>query len=133
MVTTIIVRGNVEASFSADVLSYKLTIDAKPTGVASITVTRTSSPLKGAATGTLSSGATIYYGDKLTATATASANYGSPTLSWTSTEVKGNVTISATAGTYSPPSQTECLCGETGYHWCPCAGEYGYPDDFDFN
>ena len=129
MVTTIIVRGDVAASFSADVLSYKLTIASRPTGVASITVTRTSSPLKGAATGTLSSGATIYYGDKLTASATATGSYGTPTLSWTSTEVKGNVKLVVTAGEYLGEYYCED-CGNTWsedslgsdyqYGYCPC-------------
>ena len=129
MATTITVRGNVTASFSADVLSYTLTI-SKPEGVDSITVTRTSSPLKGASTGTLSNGATIYYGDTLTASATASTNYNSPTLAWTSMTVAGNVTASATAGAYNPPQTgTQCICGEYGYHYCPCYGEYVDPDN----
>lgn len=131
MATTITVRGNVTASFSADVLSYTLTI-SKPEGVDSITVTRTSSPLKGASTGTLSNGATIYYGDTLTASATASTNYNSPTLAWTSMTVAGNVTASATAGAYNPPQTgTQCICGEYGYHYCPCYGQYGTPEDFE--
>lgn len=134
MATTITVRENVTASLTAgSVKAYTLTISSLPTGVASLTVERTSSPLKGASTGTLTNGATIYYGDTLTASATASSNYNSPSLSWTSTTVTGNVTASVTAGSYNPPvTGTPCPdCGEYGYHYCPCNGQYGYPEDFE--
>ena len=53
--------------------SFTLTISAA-TG-SSITVNRTSSPKKGASTGKLSNGATVYYSDVLTITTAASAGY----------------------------------------------------------
>lgn len=49
------------------------------TGV-SLTVKRTSSPNQRAATGTISTGNTIYYGDVITITCTASSGYTSPKL-----------------------------------------------------
>ena len=49
------------------------------TGV-SITVNRTSSPNQRAATGTISTGNTIYYGDVITITCTASSGYTTPKL-----------------------------------------------------
>lgn len=57
-----------------------------------ITVKRTSSPNGGASTGTLSSGATVYYGDKLTVTYTASTGYTISTKGTTAVTVTGNVT-----------------------------------------
>lgn len=93
------VGGNVTATITAgSVKSYTLTVSSLVAGVSSITVTRTSSPLKGASTGALSNGATIYHGDVLSATASATTGYNNPTPSWTSKTVSGNVTISATAG-----------------------------------
>ncbi len=67
----------------------------------SITVNRTSSPNKGAATGTLNSGAAIYYGDVLSITYTAATGYSISSKGITSVTVVGNVTASdiyATAG-----------------------------------
>lgn len=49
------------------------------TGV-TITVKRTSSPNQRAATGTISTGSTIYYGDVITITCTASSGYTNPKL-----------------------------------------------------
>lgn len=49
------------------------------TGV-SLTLNRTSSPNQRAATGTISTGNTIYYGDVITITCTASSGYTSPKL-----------------------------------------------------
>lgn len=81
------------------VKEFKLTISSKPNGVATHVVKRTGSTLKGASNGELANGATIYYGDQLTATATAHEAYENPTLNWTSnTKVTGNVTSTATAG-----------------------------------
>ena len=92
------ITANTTLTGSATVKSYKLTISSLPTGVASVTVSRTSSPNGGGATGALSNGATIYYGDVLSASATATTGYNNPTLNWTSKTVTGNVTSTATAG-----------------------------------
>ncbi len=63
------------------------------TGV-TISVKRTSSPNKNASTGTLSSGATVYYGDVLAITYTANAGYTISTKGATSITVTGNITSS---------------------------------------
>ncbi len=60
----------------------------------SITVKRTSSPNKGASTGNLSSGATVYYGDVLSITYTKADYYTIKTKGKTSITVTGNVTSS---------------------------------------
>lgn len=60
----------------------------------SISVSRTSSPNANAATGALSSGATVYYGDVLSVTYTASTGYSISAKGITSTTVVGNVTSS---------------------------------------
>lgn len=60
-----------------------------------ITVKRTGSPNAGAATGTLSSGATIYYGDVLSVTYTASTGYSISSTGITSVAVAGNITSSS--------------------------------------
>lgn len=72
-----------------NVHSYTLT-KSTIAGVASHTVTRTSSPDKGAATGALANGATIYYNDVLTITATAAGGYNNPTITSPVT-VTGNI------------------------------------------
>ncbi len=59
-----------------------------------ITVKRTSSPNKGAATGTISSGTAIYYGDVLSITYTKADYYTIKTSGKTSITVTGNVTAS---------------------------------------
>ena len=93
------VTGNVTTTLtSGSVKSFTLTISSKPTGVSAHTVSRTSSPLKGASTGALSSGSTIYYGDVLSASATATTGYNNPSLNWTSKTVTGALTSTATAG-----------------------------------
>lgn len=56
-----------------------------------ITVKRTSSPYQGATTGTLSSGAVIYYGDVLSVSYSANTNYNLLTKGQTSITVTGNV------------------------------------------
>lgn len=80
---------------------FSLTI-SQGTGVASVTVNRTSSPNEHASTGALWNGATIYYGDELSVSATASTGYllDDYTTSYT---VSGdiNVSISATSGYYT--------------------------------
>ena len=74
---------------------FTLTV-SKGTGVASVTVNRISSPNQHASTGTLTSGATIYYGDMLSVSATASTNYtiDSYTSSYT---VTGNIAVNISA------------------------------------
>ena len=59
-----------------------------------ITVKRTSSPNKGASTGNLSSGATVYYGDVLSITYTKADYYTITSNGKTSITVTGNVTSS---------------------------------------
>ena len=59
-----------------------------------ITVKRTSSPNAGASTGALNNGATVYYGDVLSVTYTASTGYSLGSKGSTSITVSGNVTSS---------------------------------------
>ncbi len=71
-----------------------------------ITVKRTSSPNGGAATGTLSSGAKVYYGDVLSVTYAAATGYSISKKGATSITVAGNITSSniyaaATANSYT--------------------------------
>ena len=69
-----------------------------------ITVNRTSSPNKGAATGAISSGSTVYYGDVLSITYTANTGHSISSKGATSITVVGDVTskdIYATAATNS--------------------------------
>lgn len=71
----------------------------------SITVKRTSSPNGGASIGNLSSDATVYYGDVLSITYTASTGYFISTKGSTSITVTGNVTssniyVTASANSY---------------------------------
>jgi hypothetical protein len=79
-------------TFTTPRISYKLTISSKPNGVATHTVYR-----NGVA---LSNGATIYYGETLTQSATATGDYNPPSVNWTSITVTGNVTATATAGSW---------------------------------
>lgn len=78
---------------SGGVKQFTLDITSLPTGVKSLTVTRTSSPLANAGTGTLSDGATIYYGDTLTVTATPEIGYNNPRIEETSITVKNDVQV----------------------------------------
>ena len=80
------------------VKSYTLT-KSTGTGIASHTVSRTRSPYQGASTGSLNNGATIYYGDELTHSATASSGYKDPVVQWSvgGTPVKQSTTSKATA------------------------------------
>ena len=77
------------------VTSYKLTTSAGDGS--SITVNRTSSPLGGAATGTITSGATIYLNDVLKITFTASSGYnlGTHTVNGTSFTSGNTHTVTA--------------------------------------
>lgn len=71
-----------------------------------ISVKRTSSPNANAGTGALSSGATVYYGDVLSVTYTASTGYSISSKGVTSTTVVGNVTSSSIYATASLNSYT---------------------------
>ena len=86
------------------VKQYTLTISVTNSGYASsYSVSRTSSPYEGAATGTLSNNATIYYGDVLTGSSTAKSQssttwgeYGTvtaPTVTSTGDATSGNITV----------------------------------------
>lgn len=72
----------------------------------SITVKRTSSPNAGASTGTISSGTTVYYGDVLSITYTASTGYSITSKGSTSITVSGNVTSSNIYASASPNNYT---------------------------
>ena len=90
--------------------AYTLTI-SKGTGVENVTVTKTSGY---GATGALNSGATIYKGDVLTVSATASSGY---TLdSYTpSITVNSNVTVNVTATAETPaPDDVTTFAGGAG-------------------
>lgn len=68
------VTGNVSyASYNGTVKSFQLTVSAA--AGTTVTVNRTSSPKAGAATGNLSSGATVYYSDVLTITVSAAVGW----------------------------------------------------------
>lgn len=71
-----------------------------------ISVNRTSSPNANASTGALSSGATVYYGDVLSVTYTASTGYSISSKGITSTTVVGNVTSSSIYASASLNSYT---------------------------
>lgn len=86
--------------------AYTLTI-SKGTGVASVSVTRTSGY---GATGTLTSGATVYDGDVLSVSATASSGYTLDSYTETVT-VSGNVTITVTATADSTGGDTPTTGG----------------------
>lgn len=105
--TSITVTGNVTSSdiyTSATVNSYKVSWNTG-TGYA-IAVKRTSSPLKGASTGALNNGATIYYGDVLSVTYTASTGYSVTGHGKTSVTVTGNVDSSYIWATATPNEYT---------------------------
>lgn len=96
---------------------FTLTV-SQGTGVASVTVNRTSSPNQHASTGALTSGATIYYGDVLSVSATASTDYtiNPYTSSYTVTD---NVTVSISAQpkkqfAYAPVISGDCSYDEQG-------------------
>lgn len=101
------VEGNVSLGCNGgSVKAFTLTKSSLPTGVSAHTVTRTSSPLAGAHTGALSNGATIYYGDVLTQSATAATGYNNPSVNWSSVTVTGNVTATVTAGSVAAQWRT---------------------------
>jgi hypothetical protein len=87
--------------------AYTLTI-SKGTGVGSVTVTKTSGY---GATGTLTSGATVYEGDVLSVSATAATGYTLNSYTETVT-VSGNVTVSVTATANSSGGDTPTMDGD---------------------
>ncbi len=104
---SVTVSGALSVAAAAQVLSYTLAVSAG-TG-SSVTVQRTASPKQGAATGTLSNGAAVYYGDKLTISFAASTGYELKTrtvndaafTSGQSHTVTGAVSVKAAAGVKS--------------------------------
>ena len=87
---------------SAVVKRYKLTISATNGSYGTYSVSRTSSPYQGAATGALSNGDTIFYGDVLKGTSSAKAasydnwninSVPAPTFTTTGDATSGNLTI----------------------------------------
>lgn len=105
--TSITVTGNVTSSdiyCTAAVNQYTATW-SDGTGY-TITVKRTSSPLKGASTGALSNGEVVYYGDVLSVTYTASTGYTISSKGSTSITVTGNVTSSDIYATATVNSYT---------------------------
>ena len=87
---------------SAWVKPYTLSV-SKGTGVASITVSRTSSLEPTASTGLISAGDTIFYGDVLSVSATADTGYllDSYATSYTVSDNNTEVSVSATPGYYT--------------------------------
>lgn len=78
---------------------------SKGTGVSSVTVTRTSAEEPSASTGELSDGATIYYNDKLSVSATASNGYKIVSGTGSKT-VTGDTSCSVTAEPSLPVAPT---------------------------
>lgn len=105
---------------------FTLTI-SQGTGVASVTVNRTSSPNQHASTGALSSGATIYYGDVLSVSATASTDYtiNPYTSSYTVTDNVA-VSISATQNASEQFTYEPVIVGEVTYDEQSAAYEFTY-------
>lgn len=105
--TTITVTGNVTAAdIYATVLVNRYTVAWNDDAGYSITVSRTSSPLEGASTGTLSNGAQVYYGDVLAVTYTANTGYSIVSVGNTSVTVTGNITSSDIYATATVNSYT---------------------------
>lgn len=67
------------------------------TGVASATITRTTTYEPSALTGTLASGSTIYYSDALSVSATASSGYTMNSYTTSYSSVTGDISIAFTA------------------------------------
>ena len=96
------VTGDTTVTITADVNSYSLTIN--PSIGSNIIVNRTSSPLKGAATGNITSADPIYYNDVLAITFIALPGYGLVTTTVNGSDftsgnthaVTDNVTVATT-------------------------------------
>ena len=96
-------KGETEITVTGDVTSSRIFANVTPNtykvswnnvGNCTITVKRTESPYKKAGTGNLSSGAPVYYGDKLSITYAPATNYKISSKGETSVTVSGNVTAS---------------------------------------
>ena len=81
---------------------YTLSV-SKGTGVASITISRTSTLEPTASTGSISAGDTIFYGDVLSVSATAATGYllDSYTTSYTVSDDNTEISVTATPGYYT--------------------------------
>ena len=105
------INGASNAGLSVSVKSYTLTISVTNESYGSYSVSRTSSPLAGAATGALSNGSTIYYGDVLTGS--HSKNADSP-ISWnawpTVTAPSATTTGDATSGNLTVKNEDSTTC-----------------------
>lgn len=92
---------------------YTLTLPALPTGVASCTVSRSSTKSSIGTTGTIATAGstaktvTVYHGDVISISATAATGYNNPTASLSATTVTGDVTATVTAGTVNMPATLE--------------------------
>ena len=93
--TTITIKESSSYTLSTSIKTYTLSI-SKGTGVASIKVTRISSPIGSGDLVELYNGSTIYYNDNLEIEATANDGYTLNDYS-SSVSIKGNTTISITA------------------------------------
>ena len=115
--TPITVTGNTNTSSyitRGSIKSYTLTIN-NITGVDDEQlVQRTSSPLQGAANGTLSNGAAIYHGDILTIWADPAEGFNNPTISGSPLTVTGSVSTSSYITRGSPLSYTLTKGAVTG-------------------
>lgn len=100
MPNNLIVLDDITISPVADPQSFTLSI-SKDSGVSSVVVRRESSNKQGASIGQLSSGATIYYGDKLSVKAYAYSGYETNSYT-TSYTVSGNVNVNVTTHTTKP-------------------------------
>lgn len=115
---------------TTSVKSYTLSRTSSVTG-ASITCYRYSSQYQGASTGTsatLANGATIYYGDEIYISASASTGYNAPsvssstgTISSNKLAVDGNETITVTAG--SLKKFTVTFTNPSNGYWYPSSGK----------
>ena len=120
--TTYTVSSAVTVASTATAKSYSLSISAG-TG-STITVNRTSSQYGGGATGALSNGATIYYGDALKIDFTILSGYkvetttvnGETFISGNTHTVTSNVTVVSTAVLDIPRYQ---MYIDNGITWCP--------------
>lgn len=105
--TAITVTGNVTASdIYATAYLNEYTVSWSTTANGSITVKRTSSPYAGAASGVISNGAKVYYGDVITVTYGAATGYSISSKGGTSYTVTRNITGSDIYLTVAPNQYT---------------------------